>query len=166
MAPVTEDVAPAPSPLQWLLTALLLATIWWILSGGEPGSWVVGLPTVAAATWFVLKRRAPRRPLSALALLRFIPRFLWESVRGGIDVTSRVVRPQLRVAPGFVEFTTRLPAGMPQLLFLHSISLLPGTLAAELKGQTLRVHCLDREGDVVAELRRLESWIEAIFPSS
>jgi multicomponent Na+:H+ antiporter subunit E len=97
-------------------------------------------------------------------LLGFVPFFLWESLRGGVDVAARVMGRRLRIAPGFVTFSTRLPAGGARIFFVNCISLLPGTLAADLRGNTVRVHCLDRGSDIVPELRRLERAVLRLFP--
>jgi len=69
------------------LTLGSLAGVWWLLSGGEPASWMIGLPTVIATGWAV-RRLGPAQAgaLWVRGLLRFIPFFLWESLRGGVDV--------------------------------------------------------------------------------
>jgi multicomponent Na+:H+ antiporter subunit E len=43
------------------------------------------------------------------------------------------------------------------------VSLLPGTLSAELRGDCLKVHVLDANADVFEELQSLESKIKHVF---
>ena len=147
--------------------ALVLAAaagLWLLLSGAEPASWLVGLPAVVAAAW---AGRAlglfAERGLSLVGLLRFLPFFLWESMRGGVDVARRVLAPRLRVAPGFFDYAVRLGHPGARLLFVNSVSLLPGTLAADLRGTHLQIHALDVAGDLAAELRRLETAVGHVY---
>lgn len=141
-----------------------LAGLWALLSGGQAGSWLVGLPAVVAAAWAgrVLGLPGDRR-LSLRGLAAFLPFFLWESVRGGVDVARRVLRPDMALAPGFVAYRVGLAGEGARRLFANTVSLLPGTLAADLDGVDLRVHALDVGSDVAAELRRVESAVARVF---
>jgi multicomponent Na+:H+ antiporter subunit E len=47
---------------------------------------------------------------------------------------------------------------------MNCVSLLPGTLAADLQGNQLRVHVLDDRIDTEAGLIQLEEYILSIFP--
>ncbi len=96
-------------------------------------------------------------------MLRFVPYFLIESVRGGVDVASRVMRPRLRIAPGISTYDLRLTSVNARVFFLDSVSLLPGTLSADLRGARLYVHALDINDDIDAALRRLEAQIADLF---
>ncbi len=147
-----------------LLSMMLAALLWWVLVGGDAASWVVGIPVVAAAVWSAWRLRSGDAAwISLPGLLRFVPYFLWESIRGGVDVASRVVRPRMAIRPGFVTHTTRLRTPAARLLFINCISLLPGTLAADIADGEVRVHTLDLEGDTGHELSRLERRVAAVF---
>ncbi|KPJ94041.1 MAG: hypothetical protein AMJ53_06085 [Gammaproteobacteria bacterium SG8_11] len=147
-----------------LRRTLLLVALWWLLSKGDSLSWLVGLPAVTLAVVVSFKLTPPRpsrwRPL---AVLRFIPFFMLESLRGGWDVSLRVFHPALPINPGILQYTTRLPAGLPRMLLLNVTSLLPGTLSADLQDNQLTLHVLDRDASIAAELRRLESRIADLF---
>ncbi|MBD1401224.1 Na+/H+ antiporter subunit E [Pelovirga terrestris] len=136
--------------------------LWWVLTGGRASSWLIGLPTIALALW-VMNRfpQAPFWPISVAGLLRFIPYFLLQSVRGGVDVARRAYSPTLPLDPEIIEFPLTLPAGRPQMFFLNSVSLLPGTLSADLNGTTLKVHVLDRKVD--PQLGQLENRVAQLF---
>jgi multicomponent Na+:H+ antiporter subunit E len=95
--------------------------------------------------------------------VRFLPVFLLESVKGGIDVSLRVFRPGMRLRPVVVDYRLRLPNGLPRLLMLNVVSLLPGTLSADLQDNCLRLHVLDKNTSYENELRRIESYIEKMF---
>ena len=147
-----------------IVKLILFTALWLVLSGGDPGSWVLGLPTVAAAVWLShrLGTVSIDRP-SISGVVRFIPFFLWESFRGGVDVLVRVMRPQMRIAPGFRSYKMRLRNSSAQLLFLNSVSLLPGTLAADIDSGSLVIHALDANSDFTRELQRLEQAVARVF---
>ena len=71
-----------------------LFAVWVVLiRSAQPADLVVGAITVALATWMSLRLLSPdagRIRLGALAAR--LPRFLWQSVRAGIDGDDRVVR--------------------------------------------------------------------------
>lgn len=151
-------------PLRRLLPAFGLALLWLLLTDGNPGAWVVGVPAVLLAAWVVRPVGADQRGrLSLIGLLRFLPFFVWESMRGGIDVARRVVGPRLRVMPGLVSYAVRLRGPQARLLFVNSASLLPGTLVADIQDDRLQVHALDRNGDFFGELHRLETAVGRVY---
>jgi multicomponent Na+:H+ antiporter subunit E len=152
---------------QWkasLLSLLLLAALWLILSGGATASWVIGLPALALAAWAArrLRRPTPIR-LSALGILRFLPLFLWESLRGGIDVAWRTLQPRMPIQADFFEYRSRLQNPAARTFLANCVSLLPGSLAADLQGEWLEIHVLNLNSIQTEELARLERAIAAIF---
>lgn len=150
--------------LSWLLPMVGLAGVWWLLTAGEPSSWLIGIPTILLAIWLSRPSASQaKRHLSLSGLLRFVPLFLIESVRGGIDVARRVMGPKLRVQPGFIDFPLRLSQPAPRLLFANCVSLLPGTLSARLDVDVLRVHALDTGAEPVREMQRLEVAVGRVY---
>jgi len=145
----------------------LLLALWLMLTAGSPGSWVIGLPFIALALW--LQPSSANRPkLSGLSfniggLIRFIYFFMLESLRGGIDVSRRVLSSRPRTDADFYEYPMRLQKPHAQQLFISSISLLPGTLCADMNDCQLRIHTLDRNMDTPDAVRRLESLVGKIF---
>lgn len=140
------------------------ALVWLVLVGPNLASWIVGGPAVVAATLVSLRLSEPRvRSVSLHGLARFIPFFLWESLRGGIDVAARVLLPRLRVQPGITTYRMRLRGASARLVFLDSVSLLPGTLSADLNGERLWIHALDITADVDKGLMTLEERVADLF---
>ncbi|NCA68946.1 MAG: cation transporter [Sphingobacteriia bacterium] len=160
--------------LAWKLfsRSLLFAGIWMLLVGTDPLAWIVGGPAVIAATVASLKLTqvtpsAPARTdgssLSWLELPRFIAFFMWESWRGGLDVAARVMRPRLRIRPGMRIYHTRLRGRPARVMFIDCVSLIPGTLSADLRGDQVSVHALDVGVSLDADLRRLEERVARLF---
>jgi multicomponent Na+:H+ antiporter subunit E len=143
---------------------LLLALLWILFAKGEPLSWVVGVPTVifasAVGTW--LSAGTPWR-WRMNGFLRFVPLFAYYSLKGGIDVAGRAFNPRLPLAPGMVNYQLRLPEGTARVFFANIVSLLPGTLSADLTGGTLVVHVLDTRLPVSEQLLRIEAAVAELF---
>ena len=146
------------------IRAALFAAVWLIVAGAEPSAWLLGVPAVIAAAW-ASTRLSPKAAVgfSLIGAVRFATFFLAESLLGGLDVSRRTLGRKLRVCPGFVDYECRLPAGRPLLLFANCVSLLPGTLTAEVHGRRLCLHLLDTQAPVEADLRRLEDRIAELF---
>jgi multicomponent Na+:H+ antiporter subunit E len=149
----------------YVLSAMgLFALIWFLLTGDDWNSWLVGVPVVVMATWSVLRLRGPDEgQFNLMGLLKFLPYFVWESMLGGIDVVSRVMRSEMRIAPGFLDYRIQLKQPSARRLFVNTLSLLPGTLSADLDGECLRIHALDRGVDLKGELERLERMVSAVY---
>jgi multicomponent Na+:H+ antiporter subunit E len=147
---------------------LLFSLLWLALSGGTAGSWLVGVPSILAATAasMALRARHPgirRRIPKAGAIARFAGFFLWQSLRGGLDVAWRAIHPRLPIAPGFVDCRLHVPAGLARVFVVDVISLLPGTLSVSLEDDRLRLHVIDTGVDAGRSLRRIERHAVALF---
>ncbi|MBT8126593.1 MAG: Na+/H+ antiporter subunit E [Gammaproteobacteria bacterium] len=148
-----------------LVITALMACLWWLLTGGALSSWLVGVPVVVLASWTLYRLRPDSAdPFSVIGLIRFIPFFLLESLRGGIDVARRTLAPSLRIHPGFIIFPTRLERDAARVFFINCVSLLPGTLAADFNEDQLNIHLLDNGINPEDELRRLEDAVSRIYP--
>lgn len=167
-----EPKPPAASALRsahWLrfgpgLQLAVLAGVWLALAGPEIGSWLVGAPAVLAALWIARRESgAGAAGWSLFGFVQFLPYFLWESFRGGIDVARRVIGRRVDVEPGYHSYTLALARPSARVFFLDVVSLLPGTLSADIDGDRLLVHMLDRRQDPSRELSRLERRVAAVF---
>ena len=158
---------PAATLPEMLVRTVILALLWWIIAQGQTSAWLIGLPAVAAAavaSLYLGRDRSRRISLTGLSV--FIALFLRESVRGGLDVARRTLAPQLRIQPGFKDYRLQLTDPLAQVLLINCISLLPGTLAARLKGDRVEVHLLDAGEDAEPGLHQLERAIARLFGSS
>jgi multicomponent Na+:H+ antiporter subunit E len=136
------------------------AALWWVLNRGDVDSWQLGAPTVLLAllvSFAVLPAR--RWSFHPIGALRFAVYFLQKSLISSIDVSSRVLRPQMPLKPGMVNYTLRLPPGLGRVIMSNATSLLPGTLSVDLRGDVLVVNALDVDAAVADELRQLEERI-------
>jgi len=152
------------SKAKW--TLLLIAT-WLILTAGDIGSLVIGLPFIALA--ILLQPNSGTRffnnsPfLNIIGLVQFGYYFLLESLRGGLDVSSRVLAAKPRIDPVFYDYSMQLQIPHAQQLFITSVSLLPGTLCADLNNNQITIHTLDQHMDTTQGIKRLELLVGKIF---
>ena len=145
-----------------LFRTLLFSFIWWILSAGEITSWYLGVPVVVLAV-YVSSKLIPRMSLNWFACFRFIPFFVLRSLQGGIDVACRAFDPRLPITPNLIEYPLQIPAGVARVVMINTVSLLPGTLSADLHKNVLCVHILDNKNDVATDLVAIEQYVAQIF---
>ncbi len=160
------ELTPVGSVMAYLqagwLRAVFFALVWWVLTDGDMGSWLIGLPLVLVAT-LVSVSLLPGFSISLLGTVRFVPFFLWHSLRGGVDVAKRVLHPELPISPAMVCYRWRLPPGLSRVFMANVVSLLPGTLSAELEAEQLHVHVLDQTADFDSEMPLLEERVAQMF---
>lgn len=140
------------------------ALLWWILAEGRIDTWWLGAVGVAAASWASLQLAPPGAlNVRILPLLNFLAFFVWNSLRGGVQVAFMALRPRPDLAPALLELELGLPPGTPRVLMLNTLGLMPGTLGVRLDATGLRLHVLDARLPVAAEARALEAHIARLF---
>ncbi|WP_052464363.1 Na+/H+ antiporter subunit E [Geoalkalibacter subterraneus] len=145
--------------LRYLAAFVLL---WEIIAGWSSGSWGMGSVAVLIATAVALCLRSREAgPLRWSGAIRFLPYFFLQSVRGGVDVARRAFSPGMQLEPLLVEHPLSLPPGAARLFLVNVVSLLPGTLGADVRKDCLVVHALDRS--LAGELVNLEQKVARLF---
>jgi multicomponent Na+:H+ antiporter subunit E len=140
----------------------LFGAIWAVLTAPGAEGLAAGLVVVPAAVWLSLHLMPARHPVAVWRLGLHLPRFLWGSVIGGIDVARRAFARDLPLNPGWIELPTDLPDG-GRVALGGELSLMPGTLAAGSHEGRLLVHLLDTEAGFDRGLPREEAEIAAIL---
>lgn len=150
----------APMIAALALRVAAFALVWWVLTEGRADSWGVGAASIGLALAASLKLAPPARlAFSPLGIARFAGFFLVESMRGGTQVALAALRPAMPLAPDLVPVRVRLPAGLPRVLLMNTLNLLPGTLSVTLDGDTLWLHVLDRTLPIAREVATVEAHI-------
>ncbi|MCC5993233.1 MAG: Na+/H+ antiporter subunit E [Rhodobacteraceae bacterium] len=142
--------------------AVLFGGGWLALAGSAPEALATGLAVTIAAVWLSLRLLPARDPLVLWRLARHLPRFVAESVSGGVDVAGRAFSPGMPLNPGWVELPSDLPDGARAALG-GELSLMPGTLAAGSEDGKLIIHLLDIDAGFDAAIAREEAEIAAII---
>jgi multicomponent Na+:H+ antiporter subunit E len=156
-----------------VLASLTLWAVWMLLTApwnrqeAVAGAIVAGLIAVL-----------PLFPASPLGDLRLHPKalaymlayafvFIRALVMSNLDVAFRVLHPRLPIDPGIVRVTTRLKTPLGRLLLANSITLTPGTITVEMRGEDVFVHWIkvaatDPEGATAAIVGSFEKYLEVI----
>ena len=140
-----------------------LGLVWLVLTGADAKGLAVGALAVPAATWLSLRLMPAQRSMLVWRLVVHLPSFVAGSVLGGLDVARRALAPNMLIKPGWVEVPARLPDG-GRVLLGAELSLMPGTLAAGMRGDRLLVHLLDTEAGFERAIPREEAAIAAMMP--
>lgn len=135
-----------------------------MLSRGDALSWVIGAPAVvtALAAYFFLPP-VGRWRLSARGAARFLAYFPLHSLMAGIDLAWRALARSMPLNPRLHRYRLFLPEGPAQIFFANTVSLMPGTLSAELEEGWLTVHMLSDEPVVFTGLEKLERMVAGLF---
>jgi len=154
---------PRRDRLAWGLRAFVpLLLVWVVLDGVGDLVVAVGAAALGAGLAAWLAPDAPGR-LRLTALPAFLRFFLVESFRGATDVGWRAVRHDLPIDPHLVRYRVALPPGPARTLLAGVVSLLPGTLTAEVHGEgdTLTIHAITT--DPQRAVRALEERVAALY---
>ncbi len=174
--PPTQAAQPVPatrSPAQpgrrqalrqVILSILVLSVMWGALTGWRAEALLFGLPAIAlgAMVSFLLPPTSGFR-LSLRGSMSFALWFAVQSVRGAVDVALRAFSPDMGLRPCFRIYPLSLPMGAPRITFVNIITLLPGTLSAEINDDVVIVHMLDARIELEPALVDLETRIRALF---
>lgn len=141
---------------------LLFALIWWLLTEGQSDAWGMGVWLVLIGAALSVSM-APPVGWSLFGVLRFIPFFVRYSLVGGVDVARRAFSRRMALQPAIIEYPLALALPQSRLFMLGVISLLPGTLSAEVQDDKLWVHVLDRRNNIQGDLQVLERRVASLF---
>ncbi|MBC7253702.1 MAG: Na+/H+ antiporter subunit E [Actinobacteria bacterium] len=154
-----------------LLLFFLLLVFWVVLTASlalhELVMGAVCAAFVVTLTVALLGRALDPRitPGVLLRLPVFMVRLVWEIIKANLNVAGIILHPRLPVDPRIVEYRTYLPGDLPRTVFSDSITLTPGTVTVELKGDVLNVHCLcPYHEDGLPGLERLVAWLFGVKP--
>lgn len=151
-----------PRVIAWVLAATL---VWVVLVDAQSRTAWLGVVVIAAAVFSGLALAPERRTrVSALGVVRFLPRFLRLSLAGAVDVSLRAFRGRGAIHPGVLHRESRLAPSSPALTMLALVvTLVPGTLCVDIEGRRLTLHVVDVGQNTEAALTELEDLIARIF---
>ena len=143
---------------------ILFYGLWLGISEARPDLLALGLVVALLTTAIshLVWQRSGRR-ISILAVLAYMPGFVWRSLKGGIDVTWRVFHPRLPISPAFVVYDSREMDETGQVLLTDALSLMPGTLGAGLDEQRATIHVLANEPSTRQLIAEEDSRVDHLF---
>ncbi|NJE26307.1 Na+/H+ antiporter subunit E [Thermococcus sp. MV5] len=159
---------------RYLYTVLILFIIWMFLTSSfDPQELVMGVIfslIVGALTYevFTEKGLANLNPRRITYFVAYIPYFIWAMVMANLDVAYRVLHPKRPINPGIVECKTTLTNNTGKLVLANSITLTPGTITLDVKGDRYFIHWIDVkdesvEGASESIIKPFEKFLKVIF---
>ena len=161
-------------PLQFLNLWLTLLLIWLIANGtlatdtvltGVVITAAIALAFAAFSRVYSVIRWSPR---VIYTYLQYLAVFLYELVKANLNVMRYVFSPNIDIHPGIVEIKTKLQSPIGRLALANSITLTPGTLVVDIRGDSLFIHWINVTAtDPVAATRevagRFEKYLKVIY---
>jgi multicomponent Na+:H+ antiporter subunit E len=150
---------------QTALVALLFA--FWLALSGHYTPFLIGVGAIAsvACTWAAVRLRIVDREALPLHLIRRAPGYLgWlvvEIARSAWTVSRVILSPRLPISPTMtvVRASQRTPVGIAT--YGNSITLTPGTITTDVRGNVLTVHALVRAGALDVEAGGMDARVTA-----
>lgn len=75
--------------------------------------------------------------------LKFTPIFIKALVQANIEVAKIVLSPKLPINPGIVKLKTTLKNDYDKLILANAITLTPGTITIDMRGEDIYIHVLN-----------------------
>lgn len=159
---------------RYLVSFLALFGVWLALVGTF--NWeelLVGAALAAVAAAFGYRYMIPAgikfSPRKLVYLIAYIPVFFWEMIKANFDVAYRVLHPRMPIKPGIVLIKTKLGSDSGKLALANSITLTPGTLTMDVRGDSLLIHWINVKTEKTEEATeiiggRFERFLRRIFP--
>lgn len=146
-----SEPAPDARPrlAHYVFTFAVSMLLWVLLVGNLHPQEILAAVVVALLVTAVAAPRlgiftGMRFTLSApVHLVRYLIRFFSALVIANLDVARRVLAPSLPIRPAVVEVRTELKSALGRMLLANSITLTPGTLVIDVRGDRLFVHWID-----------------------
>ena len=168
------QTSPINLPLQFLNLWLTLLLIWLIANGTLATDTVLTGVVITAAIAFAFAafsrvysviRWSPRVIYNYLLYLGV---FLYELVKANLNVMRYVYSPHIDIHPGIVEIKTSLQSPIGRLALANSITLTPGTLVVDMRGDSLFIHWINVTAtDPVAATQEIaghfEKYLKVIY---
>ncbi len=96
-----------------------------------------------------------------LRVLLYLPWLFYKIVQSSLNLSKLILHPELPITPQLIPVKSKLRHHAAVVLFGNSITLTPGTITAEVDGNNLIIHSMDKSDD--AAIKEIESKIADIF---
>lgn len=161
--------------MQTVVYIIGAALIWLAYAGAHPASWLIGVPMIVAVVYVAHYLGALSKDGRAAvphaqrlrqlgAYLKFATFFIVSSLRGAVDVSLRTLPIRMNISPVLFSYPTRLSVESDRVLLAAAITLMPGTLAAEIRNTHIVVHSLVPDPSMADEIARCEQFVEDLRP--
>ena len=153
-----EEPAPHPQSLPSketgpLLIALVIAlsALWLLWSGIYDNPLLLGLGafSVAFVVWMTRRMHPVAEATAGYTLgprpILYLPWLAWEIVKANFQVARIILDPKLPISPRLIRVPAPQQTDLGRVLYANSITLTPGTVSLDLRGDELLIHALTHE---------------------
>lgn len=132
------------------LGAFLL--LFWLLLSGHYTGFLIALGVASALGCAYVAQRmdildVEGHPIHlASRAVTYFPWLIWEILTSAWDVTKLILHPKLPISPTLVTVKASQKTALGVNVYGNSITLTPGTITVEVRGNELTVHAITREG--------------------
>ncbi len=157
----------------FIISYLILILLWVVLTGWRGDELIVGsiaavIISLVFAPSLSILADLKLTPLAIMHLALYLLVFCIELFKSAIDVARRVLSPSLPINPGIVKVRTKLKSKLGRIVLTNSITLTPGTMTVEAKGEYLYIHWIDIKSDDIETatntiVSTFERHLEVIF---
>jgi multicomponent Na+:H+ antiporter subunit E len=151
---MSSDAQFADRRRLWLACGLcgILCGVWFLWSGHrEPWLLTLGAGSVVLVvllSWRLGIVDEESVPLYlAFGLVGYVPWLIKEIARANVDVARRILDPGLPIRPDIVRVDSGPQTELGRVILANSITLTPGTVSVDLRGESIWVHVLTFSGD-------------------
>jgi multicomponent Na+:H+ antiporter subunit E len=151
--------------------ALILSVFWLLLSGMyNPLLLSFGMASVVVVL-LVLRRmenvdKKRQQVGTGLRLIRYTPWLIAQVLKSSIHVTKLIWGSPNKVSPTLAKINISNVPPNKRVLYANSITLTPGTLCVDLKGDELTIHALQKSSITELEEGYMENKITSIWGKS
>jgi multicomponent Na+:H+ antiporter subunit E len=107
-------------------------------------------------------------PRKIIYFIIYVVYLLYSILISTLDVARRVIKRKIPINPGIVKVKTRLKSKIGRMILANSITMTPGTLTVDVKGDYFYIHWIDvTEQDIEGASQKIvagfEKHLEVIF---
>lgn len=154
----------------YFLSSLLLTGFWFLLTGGDLASLIVGVVFIPMSIFVSAKLSEKTDSANRTFYINIakVPKFIWffiyQSIKGGTDTAVRVFSVEMKLQPEFIHYSIKhLPAGSPMNLFMNVVSLLPGSVSVIREPTSVLVHVLTVTSSSLEDIYQCELAICELY---
>jgi multicomponent Na+:H+ antiporter subunit E len=154
-----------------IITFTALAATWLLWSGHlETSLLIYGFLSVLLVMWISIRMdhfsEKPHVYRLGLRPIIFVPWLLKEIVKSNIEVALIILKPRLPISPCLIRLQASQLTDLGKVIYANSITLTPGTITLDVRGDAILVHNLTSEmaedlltGDMDRRVTKLEGKV-------
>lgn len=156
--------------LHTLGLAALLFFLWLLLSGHfDPLLLGLGIASsllvvIIALRMDVVDQEGHPYHLKFKNLVRYWGWLLREIILANLDVSKRILSPDLPISPTIVRLPASQVSDLGRVIYANSITLTPGTVAINVSRLEIEVHALTTEAALQLERGEMDRRVSALEP--